>query len=660
MESIKLEIEGNFRDYFDKYWLETNGQGGFISSTVVNIPVSRYQGIYAITYKHPNKKFLIINHLIEEFIVDDKKIELTPLLAKDSDFTFSDFKLTFKQGFNPSFLYKGKNFSLLKEIIMFHNSKNVIIKYTLLDSKFDKIKLIQKPLFSIRNIHNINENIRKMKTKKGITEKRVEFFLTNRLDSMFIYFSRGNFVEDQKTVDIFYPKDEIRGLKSNEQLVSPGYFNVSLKKGEPHFFVLSMSDELKSDFHLIFEQEINRRKSLIKHNFNVRNEGFKNSLKHLIIASDKFIIKREIGLANIISGYPFYGEVGRDALMSMTGFCLSLKRYNLSKKILMMYSKYCHEGFIPNGFTAFKEQFDYLSADTSFWFIMSIYKYIQYTGDWEFVQEDLWKPITEIIINFQHVNNELIKIGPDGLIYSTDKAEPMTWMNLKVDNISVTPRDGAAVEVNALWYNALKIVELISASIGDIKINQICESLAEKVKKSFQEKFYNDKKGYLNDIVTENSFDDTLRPNQIIALALPFKIMPVKLSRKIITSIEKELLTDFGLRSLSPGNKKYRSKFTGEKKHRYQAYHQGAVWPFFLGFYIEAKLDTGDRKSVLNWAEKFLLKFLNIHLSQGCIGSISEIFDGMEPFTPRGCFAHSAGTAEILRLLCESIRDDPL
>jgi predicted glycogen debranching enzyme len=469
------------------------------------------------------------------------------------------------------------------------------------------------------------------------------------LPSLFIYVDDSSFMfKPDWYVNFEYKREQERGLAFHEDLFSHGNFRIKMSKGRKIGVVISTSDFVEKDAFKIIDKERTRRTSLfdklpVKDDFT----------KILSLATDQFLVKRDLDLKTIIAGYHWFSDWGRDTMISLPGICLVNGRFDEAKKILKSFALHVNQGMIPNRFPDNGKEPEYNTVDASLWFFIAIKKYLDYSHDQEFVLNELLPYLKEIIESHFMGTRYNIMVDQDHLLYAGQHGVQLTWMDAKTGDWVVTPRMGKAVEINALWYNALQIISDLLKKNGEGIESMKYRDHAQKVKESFVEKFLSPEKGYLYDCINGNDIDDSFRPNQLFAISLPFPLLDKEQSLFILRMIEEKLLTPFGLRSLSSDDPKYMANYNGNQYSRDAAYHQGTVWSWLLGPYLTAKIKLeGD---VGKNAARKLLKNFEKHFQDACIGNVSEIFDGNAPFYPKGCIAQAWSAAEILRSYIEDI-----
>ena len=454
-----------------------------------------------------------------------------------------------------------------------------------------------------------------------------------------------------------YSVEQYRGLDYTEDLFNHGIFSVELKQGDSLGIIVSTEDPAGRNAHELLSKEEMRRKLLIS------NQPDDELVKQLVLAADQFIVKRDIKISEsseassleeiwravtIIAGYHWFTDWGRDTMISLPGLCLSTHRFDDAKKILAAFANSVSQGMLPNRFQDNGEEPEYNNVDGTLWYFIAVYKYLQATGDKDFVLHEILPVLKEIIDWHYKGTRYNIHVDGDGLLFAGEVGQQLTWMDARIGNWVVTPRMGKPVEIQALWYNALRIfAELLQ--LNDQQQDAFVVNIsAEKVKQSFAQQFWYEEGNYLYDSIDENGNPVTeLRPNQLFAISLPFALIEGEKAKAILKMTEDNLYTPVGLRSLPKSDGHYVPVYGGDQWHRDSAYHQGTVWSWLLGPYIDAMMKVKSEKAKV----KKVIENFAYHLTEGCIGSVSEIFDADAPHHPRGCVAQAWGVAELLRVI---------
>lgn len=523
----------------------------------------------------------------------------------------------------PEFFYEVKGVQILKKIGIVHGENKVAVSYTIKAGN-NNIKFKLSPIINFRNFHETKDLYHDEQT----LENNIVKIRLNSKHDLYMAISEGEYNKYYNTYyqNMLYREEKARGLDFCESHYMPGVYEVSLMKNEEKVieFVASVDDRLgfnmKANATSIMKSEETRMQKVSKI-FGARNELEKD----LAIAADSFLIEKSYG-KTIIAGYHWFSDWGRDTFIAFEGILLKTNRFIDAKNIILTFSKHVKNGLVPNLIGEDGGQ-SYNSVDASLWFINAVYKYYKYTGDIELVH-DVYDKLNEIIKFYKKGTDYDIKMDKDGLITAGNENTQLTWMDAKVGDYIPTPRNGKAVEINALWYNALNIIKKFSDILG----KDFDDSLIAKVKKSF-ENFY--KKHGLYDTIEPLS--DKIRPNQIFAVSLDFPILDTEKANDVVDIIEEELLTEKGLKTLNSKDEDYRPKYEGDVNSRDTAYHEGTVWPWLMMGYYEACYK-------LKRKPKILLD-VNQILEDRCIGSICEIYDADEPRRANGAISQAWSVA---------------
>ncbi|MEO5674004.1 MAG: amylo-alpha-1,6-glucosidase [Chitinophagales bacterium] len=650
--SAGKEILHNYAEAIQHEWLETNGLGGFASSTVIGCNTRRYHGLLTAATNPPVGRMSLISRLDETILIGDNKFELGCNNYGDTICpNGNQFLESFSKNYFPEFIYEAGGVRLEKTIAMVHGENTTLIRYKVLraDRPF-RMELL--PLISVCDYHSLmrsNENINRFAIAgNGVLKIRAY----PDTPEIFIYVPGAGFISTPDWYFHFnYEAEKLRGLDYVEDLFSHGKFIVNLKGGDVLEIILSTENPDGRKAHQLFAYEQTRREKVVK------NFLYDNTVQALVLAADQFVVRREQNLKTVIAGYHWFTDWGRDTMISLPGLCLVTNRFSDAKKILSAFANSVSMGMLPNRFQEYGEKAEYNNVDGTLWFFIAVYRYLLATRDQAFVTGEIL-PVLKDIIEWHYKGTRYkIHADRDELLFSGETGIQLTWMDAKAGDWVVTPRTGKAVEVNALWYNALCIYALLLKLNGEKKAAEIFAEKSRVVKKNFRKLFWNETTGYLNDVINNELTDSTLRPNQLFALGLCFPLIKGEKAIRVLKTVREKLYTPVGLRTLSPGHPEYKGEYAGNQKQRDAAYHQGTVWSWLLGIYIDALMKSG-RKSSIRVAIKVIEDFKS-HLAKAGISSISEIFDGDEPHTPRGCVAQSWSVAEILRVIMEYKLLDP-
>ena len=626
-------------------WLETNGLGGYASSTVSGAHSRRYHGLLVAAMHPPVGRTVILSKLDDTLVMGDQRFELSSNQYPGTIHPLGhQYLKSFERNLFPEFIFEAGGVRLKKTVAAVQGQNTTLIIYDVLaaSKKFD-LELL--PLCASRDYHSMSHANDAM--YKGYLFRDGIFQTKNYENSpeLFIKVPQSNFEASGNWYNNFeYSIEHYRGLDFREDLFNHGKFTLTLKEGDQVGIIISTDDPAEKDAFQLLAQEQKRRENLVS--YFSKNDN----IKQLVLATDQFVVNRGINLKTIIAGYHWFSDWGRDTMISLPGLCLSTGRYDDAKKILQAFAESVSEGMLPNRFPDFGEAPEYNTVDATLWYFHAIYKYLNYTGDKEFVNTLL--PVLKDIIEWHYKGTRYnIHVDADELLYSGQDGVQLTWMDAKVGDWVVTPRKGKAVEINALWYNALSIMTELLTQIGNAKEAAVFKDRALRVHASFNQQFWNKSLNYLYDYIEGDYRNDDLRPNQIYALSLPFALLPKDKAQKVFNAVTEKLLTPRGLRSLSPDHKDYKPVYGGDQWHRDGAYHQGTVWSFLLGPYIDALVNLKGSKGKAEAST--LLKTFFDHLNEAGVGTVSEIFDASAPHTARGCMAQAWGVGEIVRVAIE-------
>ncbi|HYB85107.1 MAG TPA: amylo-alpha-1,6-glucosidase, partial [archaeon] len=446
--------------------------------------------------------------------------------------------------------------------------------------------------------------------------------------------------------NFIYPEERDRGYDCREDAFNPGRFVMNLRPGESVNLAASATRTSLVDFAGLISKQKDRLRTL--------TAGVEDAFLHdLLLASDAFLVRGDAAV-NCIAGYHWFGDWGRDTMISFTGVSLVPKRFSEAKLILETLAKNVQHGLIPNYFAETDGHPHYNAVDATLWFFHAVRKYFQYTKDLSIVKE-LYPILANSAQTLSQGTIFDVKVDEDMLLNIGPMGMQLTWMDAKIGDFVVTPRNGKAVEVNALWYWALNTLSRIANLLGKREEETDFENMAENVKTSFSRVFWNSDANCLFDRIVNGTPDASVRPNQIIAVALPESILSLDREKAIVRVVESELKTPFGLRTLSPLDSRYQGRYEGDQRSRDLAYHQGPAWPWLLGQFVSAYVKTSDNANTSREAAMGFLAPLREHLQGTGLGFIPELFDGDPPYRPRGCIAQAWSVAEVLRAYSEDI-----
>ncbi len=647
-------------------WLLTNGLGGYASGTIMGSMTRRFHAWLVAALPVPFGRVVMLNHLSEHLHLPDGRIIL--LSGEETEESRSslasaqylaEFRL---ENQLPVWRYEAPGVVMEKRLILLHQQNTAQIFYQLLAGP-DDLRLELRPALHFRpHEQPVNAPI-DQPYATTIVEDRIEIAAGSGVTPLRLRLlgEESVLTLGRRTIEQwFYSREAERGYESSGPLWSPGHFSVRLRPGAKAVLVASTESwEVLAalDPDEAYAAEAERRVRLIEAAEPKAREGL---AAELVLAADQFIITpagriedsaraRAAGeeVRTVIAGYHWFTDWGRDTMISLVGLTLSTGRAMEAGWILRTFAHYIRAGLIPNLFPEGESRGLYHTADATLWFFHALDCYLAATGDRETLRVIL--PRLQEVAEFHRKGTRFgIGLDPaDGLLRQGAEGYQLTWMDAKVDDWVVTPRRGKAVEINALWYNALCLLAGWLREAGDEGAAQKWNQYAEQARASFNRRFWHKAGGYLYDVVDGEKGDDArCRPNQILAFSLRHEILERERWERVLEVVRERLLTPVGLRTLSRDDPDYKAQYFGNLRSRDAAYHQGTVWAWLIGPFIDAwlKVRPEDRAGARRCLEGFAA-----HLDEGCVGSISEIFDAEPPFTPRGCIAQAWSVAEVLR-----------
>ena len=627
-------------------WLETNGIGGFASGTVSGSNTRRYHGLLTAATKPPLGRVTLLSKFEESLFFNGVEIKLSAdqfpgVVEPNGYLLIKEFRL---DPF-PIWTYEIDGVELEKRIFMAHGSNATVCRWTFLGGVPEGITLVLKPLLSFVDYHSLQHESETSRFVSMIEEGKVSVQIEGGETKLYFLHNGTGVAETGFWYKNFeYAIERERGFDFLEDLFQPFEISFDISAGAATV-VASAEDVARVDYSALESAEIKRRRSLIKKSGSVTEME-----KQLVLAADQFIVARGSG-ETVIAGYPWFSDWGRDTMIAFNGLTLATGRIEIAKQILLEFSKYISEGMLPNRFPDAGDKAEYNSVDATLWYFEAVRSYVEKTGDTKFVRKHLYEKLADIVAWHLHGTRYNIHVDTDGLLCAGTEGVQLTWMDAKVGDLVVTPRTGKPVEIQALWYNALLIMAGFAVRFGDTKDEARYRAMADLCKLSFNGAFWNEDEECLYDVVQNGSRDASIRPNQIFAASLPHSMLDADRAAKVVAKVEHELLTPVGLRSLAQTDPRYCPIYTGSPFERDSAYHQGTVWAWLIGPFVDAyRRVNGDGEQTETRVTEILSGF-EAHLFEAGIGQISEIFDAEPPHQPRGCFAQAWSVAEVLRLL---------
>ncbi len=637
MSYLKFDKEKliNLEYSLNKEILRANKAGAWLSTTLCGCNTRKYHGLLVCPVAEPGSdKFVLLSSLDETVLENGSQFNLAVRRYQGGVFVPKGHKYMQQLEFNriPEITYRVGGAVLTKEMLLVDDARQVIIKYTLEDCTLP-VKLRLKPFFAFRNIHQLSKanmfvNRRFTKVSNGIAMRLYE-----NLPHLFMQFSRKTeFVPvPDWYYNIEYIKEKNRGYECLEDLFVPGYFEVTLKKGESIWFSASTEEVNPADLRKIFTTEKNSRP--------VRS-SFLESLDH---AASQFVMRTTAG-TDIIAGFPWYDSITRHTFVSLPGLCLSLNDSATFSEVIDTYLKKLKNGFFPDQIN--RKIPVYQSADAPLWFIWALSKYYKKHDKPKEFWAKYGNAITEILQAYKSSELKYVGTTREGLVYAQLERTPLTWMNSVVDGCPVVQRDGMPVEINALWYNAIAFAVELSVAAGDNAFTGTWKATLKKVGDAFVKTFWNPGHNHLADVVKDGRDDWSVRPNMVIALAMEHSPLSAGQQKSVLDVITKDLLTKRGLRTLAPEHIRFKSSVEGNPAEREVAVHQGAVWPWLTQFYVEAYLKIYRKSGVQ--AMKNLLAGFEDDITEHCIGTLSEMYNGTPPHKAKGAISQAWSVAAVV------------
>jgi predicted glycogen debranching enzyme len=696
-EIVSMSTEGrSVEDLLSREWLLTNQRGSYASSTIFGCNTRRYHGLLIGSLNPPANRIMALAKCLEMLVLnregpcsksrkgDHARVFNLSTFEFDGKFApeCSGCMHQFRRDTGVHFDYKLDGFELTKSVYLLRDTDTVALVYD-----FTKVKapaeFILRPFVGLRGFHTLQKSYAPLYSRwlepngsEAAENKPWQPGLLIRHDmpgscELFLTCPDMNFETDKQWwFNFVYRNDRERGQDFTEDLWTPGFFKARIEAPNRIVFQANLSSRCRpqqlanTDIDALCK-DLHRHQSIVAATAKTRNKR----LKTLYLAADQFVTRRHTNSSGLISnaprekqdsqcefrttvlaGFPWFADWGRDAFIALPGLLLLTGRFDEAKSVLTTFAAAVDEGMIPNRFDDYSDTAYFNSIDASLWFINAAFQYLDTTGDLATFTQQLLPTIRWIIEAYYNGTRFGIRTDADELITAGDENTQLTWMDAKYDGTAITARYGKPVEVNALWHNCLCLVAQFYASRSTENAKHY-GSIADRVAAGFCRLFWNQQCGYLNDcILPDGSADASLRPNQIFAVSLPFSALSPQQAKAVVDTVQKNLLTPYGLRTLAASDSRYKGTYTGPQRQRDEAYHQGTAWPYLIGPFVEAflRVNNFSRKSKKKAAE-FIEPLLR-HLTQdGCVGQINEIFDGDAPHRPRGCIAQAWSVGELIK-----------
>ncbi|MBN2439058.1 MAG: glycogen debranching enzyme family protein [Deltaproteobacteria bacterium] len=658
----------------DREWLETDGRGGYASSTLEHRHTRRYHGLLVANLRAPEGRHVLLSKLEDSLQAGGEEHFFSShrypgVLFPPGPPVLEEFRLDTC----PRFISRAGGTTVKKSILMPRGKGTLLVRYDL--ERCPKGGILRlKPFLAFRGYHKLSRENPFLRNRTEGIENGFRIEPYEGMPPLFIQTSRASrFTPSPAWYRNFqYTEERERGFDWEEDLFLPGLIEIPVERKCTVILSVSFNGDtmqhrvpIKNPMRhhvpitALWKTEVVRRgrdRAADAKGFGKSGEKDREILSSLFDAGRSFLITTPSGRPAIIAGYPWFGSWGRDALISLPGLCFSTGRIAEGIEILTEIGRHERDGLLPNFFSADGAPEAYNTVDSSLWYFWAVQELLRISGDREMLRERFWPVMKRIVRAFMDGTRFGIGMTREGLLHAGDGRTALTWMDATVDEIPVTPRHGCPVEINALWYNALCFTRYLADEFGEPEL--FAGDLIPLLRRSFREAFWNRghdaascPRGCLGDVFRDGILDTAVRPNQIFAVSLPFSPLNPAEQASVVRAVREQLLTPCGLRTLSPADPAYRGRYRGNPALRDGAYHQGTVWPWLLGAFGEAALRVADNpEQEKENLRQYLRAFLQQHLSEAGIGSVSEVFDGDAPHRPGGCIAQAWSVAELIRL----------
>jgi predicted glycogen debranching enzyme len=632
-------------------WLETNGRGGFASGTVAGANTRRYHALLLTARMPPADRVVLVNHLEEWIELNGRAFPLStnlyPGTVHPAGYTYC---VEFSSVPWPTWTFDCGGVKIQRAILCVPGRDLVIVRWKSLTSRQPTLRLRVRPMLSGRDYHRTHHENTTLATEASIMPGVVSWQPYPDMPSVQAVHAGEYRHEPDWFRHVQFPVERQRGLDCEEDWWSPGEFRFEIEPGEERTLVLTSEQGDGLDPMAMAKREHLRRKRS-----DHVEPGTDTLAESLRCATGAYLSERGTG-KTVIAGYPWFTDWGRDTFISLPGLCLVTGRLDSAWQIIESFAAHVSDGMVPNCFPDAGQQPEYNTIDASLWFIHAIGRYLDYSGDEARVRTIAWPAVKQILDGYRRGTRYNIHMDRDGLIAGGISGVQLTWMDAKIGEWVVTPRQGKPVEIQALWVRALEVGMNLATRFGESAYAARCRRLRGLARRSFRTRFWNESGGCLYDVIDgPEGHDAAVRPNQLYALALCDDLVDREQAKQILMVVTDHLLTPAGLRTLSPRDSRYRPLYEGGVAERDGGYHQGTVWPFLLGPFITAWVKTFGKSAQVKAQARAFLNGLEAHLREACIGQVSEVFDGDAPHTPRGCPAQAWSVAEPLRAMIEDL-----
>jgi predicted glycogen debranching enzyme len=633
-------------------WLETNGLGGFACGTLSGANTRRYHGLLTAALNPPGGRMLLLSKLEETLVLGDRRIDLSTneyagAIHPEGYLLLTNFRLDPL----PTWTFEVEGLRMEKSIFMPQGSNTVQVEYKVLQAPAAIEPVLEvRPLVAFRDYHSTTH-------ENGALNPAIESAANSASLQPYPGLPRLYFAHDAIQLqeqgywykNFLYRVERERGLDFEEDLYNPFVLSWNLNKKCGANVIASTGQREIEQAAATRTVELQRRQRL------VASSPVDDPLVcSLTVAASQYLVRRGEDWT-VIAGYPWFMDWGRDTMISLPGLTLCTGKTEIARSILRNFARHTDMGMLPNRFVESGEVAEFNTVDATLWFFEAARAYAAVTNDYDFIRAELYEALAQIIEFHIKGTRYNIKVAQDGLLNAGAPGAQLTWMDAKIGDWVVTPRSGKPVEIQALWYNALRTMEDLAARFSDDDRRKKYSSLAALTSEMFNRTFWNKDAQCLYDVINGGPPDGSIRPNQIFAVSLHHSMLSQERARAVVEKVEKELLTPVGLRTLNRSDDRYRATYEGDQYSRDSAYHQGTVWPWLLGPFVSAYVRVNGGTAQARARAHDYLRGIEAHLSEAGLGQISEIFDGDVPYRARGCFAQAWSVAEILRALCEDV-----
>ena len=625
-------------------WLETNGLGGYASSTICGLNTRRYHGLLVAATKPPVGRVVLLSKLEETLTIDGKSYELAvnqyPGIIHPRGYLWLK---QFRLDPFPVFLYEVDGVQLEKSVFMLPGENSTVIRYEL-RGQVASCTLELRPLIAFRDYHAATHENGALDATLHLDAGMIRMTPYRGLPSLYLAHDADEVRGSAEWYRHFeYRWERERGLDFREDLFHPCTLLRDLRAGAG--LTVVASTEVRD------VRWADRLRDAQSSRVATGDRPFVQALKK---AADRFLVRRG-EWHTVIAGYHWFSDWGRDTMIALPGLTLATGRAEVARGILRAFAGSVDRGMLPNRFPDSGEAPEYNTADATLWFFEAVRAYLDYTGDLDFVGAHLWNVLADIVAWHVRGTRYGIRVDEDGLLLAGEPGTQLTWMDAKVGEWVVTPRRGKPVEIQALWYNALRVMEDLARRLARDSDGAYYGELAKRASASFGPLFWNSAEECLYDVVNGEERDAAIRPNQILAVSLRYSMLTPAMALRVVSTVERHLLTPFGLRTLSPADPQYRGRYQGDQSSRDGAYHQGTVWPWLMGPFLKAYVEVHGRSPEARAEAGDRLAQLAAFLENEGVGQLPEIFDGDAPHLPRGCIAQAWSVAELLRVCVEDV-----